>query len=61
MVGLLRDPLGNPLVQESYEANRGRFYMFWNCTKASGKPTLGIYIISFLLYCILLTAFRQLL
>jgi lysine-specific histone demethylase 1 len=42
MVGLLRDPLGDPLVQESYEANRGRFYMFWNCTKASGKPTLGM-------------------
>ncbi|PWW72164.1 hypothetical protein C7212DRAFT_228477 [Tuber magnatum] len=40
MVGLLRDPLGDPTIQESYESNRGRFYMFWNCTKASGKPTL---------------------
>jgi hypothetical protein len=25
MVGLLRDPMGDPLVQESYEANRGLF------------------------------------
>ncbi|KAI5798997.1 flavin-containing amine oxidoreductase-domain containing protein [Geopyxis carbonaria] len=40
MVGLLRDPLGDPNMQESYEANRGRFYMFWNVFKASGKPVL---------------------
>jgi hypothetical protein len=43
MVGLLREPIGDPLVQESYEANRGRFYMFWNAMKASGKPLLGMY------------------
>lgn len=58
MVGLLRDPKGDPQKQESYEANRGmffncklleivlikigRFYMFWNCFKSSGKPLLGM-------------------
>ena len=41
MVGLLRDPMGDPTVQESYEAMRGRFYMFWNVYKTSGKPVLG--------------------
>ncbi|KAL7276182.1 hypothetical protein RUND412_000833 [Rhizina undulata] len=40
MVGLLREPTGDPFMQESYEANRGRFYMFWNCIKTSGKPML---------------------
>ncbi|KAI5846870.1 flavin-containing amine oxidoreductase-domain containing protein [Tricharina praecox] len=40
MVGVLRDPVGDPLQQQSYEANRGRFYMFWNAMKQSGKPVL---------------------
>ncbi|KAI5800528.1 flavin-containing amine oxidoreductase-domain containing protein [Pyronema domesticum] len=40
MVGLLRDPLGDPVAQESYHVFRGRFYMFWNCTASSGRPVL---------------------
>ncbi|KAA8894261.1 flavin-containing amine oxidoreductase-domain containing protein [Sphaerosporella brunnea] len=40
MVGLLREPTGDPLVQGNYESNRGRFYMFWNAMKACGKPLL---------------------
>ncbi|KAL1964350.1 hypothetical protein VTN77DRAFT_7035 [Rasamsonia byssochlamydoides] len=41
MFGLLREPT-NPdsLVQEDYAANRGRFYLFWNCIKTSGLPVL---------------------
>ncbi|KAK9464394.1 flavin-containing amine oxidoreductase-domain containing protein [Lipomyces arxii] len=30
----------DPLKQESYQDTRGRFYMFWNCTKVVGKPCL---------------------
>jgi hypothetical protein len=28
------------LRPEDYSARRGRFYLFWNCIKTSGKPTL---------------------
>ncbi|TGZ81969.1 hypothetical protein EX30DRAFT_358650 [Ascodesmis nigricans] len=40
MVGLLRDPSGDENLHQSYAANRGRFYMFWNVYKTSGKPVL---------------------
>ncbi|KAI9375977.1 flavin-containing amine oxidoreductase-domain containing protein [Aspergillus egyptiacus] len=41
MFGLLREPQ-NPqsMVQEDYAANRGRFYLFWNCVKTTGIPVL---------------------
>ncbi|KAJ5976056.1 Winged helix-turn-helix transcription repressor DNA-binding [Penicillium waksmanii] len=41
MFGLLREP-SNPesTVQEDYAANRGRFYLFWNCLKTTGLPVL---------------------
>ncbi|KAJ5168146.1 uncharacterized protein N7482_003740 [Penicillium canariense] len=39
--GLLREP-DNPesMVQEEYAANRGRFYLFWNCIRTTGLPVL---------------------
>ena len=41
MFGLLRDAVvANSLDQEDYEANRGKFYLFWNCIKTSGLPVL---------------------
>ncbi|KAF8469670.1 flavin-containing amine oxidoreductase-domain containing protein [Kalaharituber pfeilii] len=40
MFGLLRDPIGDPMKQASYEQRRGRFYLFWNCTEACGRPML---------------------
>ena len=42
MFGLLRDPLDpTSLKQEDYAQHRGRFYLFWNCLKTSGRPMLG--------------------
>ncbi|KAL3451067.1 flavin-containing amine oxidoreductase-domain containing protein [Aspergillus insuetus] len=41
MFGLLREPKnGASMVQEEYAANRGRFYLFWNCMKTTGLPVL---------------------
>ncbi|EAW10728.1 putative lysine-specific histone demethylase Aof2 [Aspergillus clavatus NRRL 1] len=41
MFGLLREPRNREsLVQEDYAANRGRFYLFWNCMKTTGLPVL---------------------
>lgn len=39
--GLLRAP-DDPesMVQEEYAANRGRFYLFWNCIRTTGLPVL---------------------
>ncbi|KAL3464670.1 flavin-containing amine oxidoreductase-domain containing protein [Aspergillus heterothallicus] len=41
MFGLLREAK-NPasMIQEDYAANRGRFYLFWNCMKTTGLPVL---------------------
>lgn len=42
MFGLLRDSVaGESLKQADYVSRRGRFYLFWNCIKASGRPMLG--------------------
>lgn len=41
MFGLLRDPVNcDSLNQEDYSANRGRFYLVWNCLKTTGIPVL---------------------
>ncbi|MBE7180701.1 MAG: FAD-dependent oxidoreductase [Terriglobus roseus] len=41
MFGLLNDPKQqNSLNQKDYSARRGRFYLFWNIIKTSGRPTL---------------------
>lgn len=41
MFGLLREPSNrNSMMQEDYAANRGRFYLFWNCMKTTGLPVL---------------------
>ncbi|GKZ22191.1 hypothetical protein AbraIFM66951_007045 [Aspergillus brasiliensis] len=41
MFGLLREPGNrNSMMQEDYAANRGRFYLFWNCMKTTGLPVL---------------------
>ncbi|MCJ1306597.1 hypothetical protein MMC25_000240 [Agyrium rufum] len=41
MVGLLRDSAQpHSTQQEHYVSNRGRFYLFWNCIKTSGRPVL---------------------
>ncbi|KAL4759145.1 putative lysine-specific histone demethylase Aof2 [Aspergillus foveolatus] len=41
MFGLLREPTKrDSMVQEDYAANRGRFYLFWNCMKTTGLPVL---------------------
>lgn len=41
MFGLLREPANrDSLTQEDYSANRGRFYLFWNCLKTTGLPVL---------------------
>jgi lysine-specific histone demethylase 1 len=39
MFGLLNNS-DEPLIQKSYAKDRGRFYLFWNRTKQSGRPTL---------------------
>ena len=42
MFGLLREPAKmDSLEQKDYVASRGRFYLFWNCIKTSGRPMLG--------------------
>jgi hypothetical protein len=42
-IGCLRTPKeGNLRLQNTYEQNRGRFYLIWNCTPSCGRPTLGI-------------------
>lgn len=42
MFGLLRDSTTvNSIDPGDYVAARGRFYLFWNCIKSSGRPTLG--------------------
>lgn len=41
MFGLLREPNNREsMIQEDYAANRGRFYLFWNCMKTTGLPVL---------------------
>ncbi|KAL2820242.1 flavin-containing amine oxidoreductase-domain containing protein [Aspergillus cavernicola] len=41
MFGLLREPENSEsMIQEDYAANRGRFYLFWNCIKTTGLPVL---------------------
>jgi len=41
MFGLLREPTKpDSMAQEDYAANRGRFYLFWNCLKTTGLPVL---------------------
>lgn len=41
MFGLLREPENSDSMrQEDYVANRGRFYLFWNCVKTTGLPVL---------------------
>ena len=41
MFGLLREAdVPDSLDQEDYVANRGRFYLFWNCIKTTGLPLL---------------------
>lgn len=41
MFGLLREPqTRDSMTQEEYSANRGRFYLFWNCMKTTGLPVL---------------------
>jgi hypothetical protein len=42
-IGCLRTPRSGDLrVQDTYERDRGKFYLIWNCTPSCGKPTLGI-------------------
>ncbi|EPS44660.1 hypothetical protein H072_1359 [Dactylellina haptotyla CBS 200.50] len=38
--GCLRKAEGDEDLLSSYEAKRGRFYMWWNATNAAGRPTL---------------------
>jgi hypothetical protein len=40
MFGLLNSPEVESLDSRDYNACRGRFYFFWNCTKTSGRPML---------------------
>lgn len=41
MFGLLNDAeYFESLHQKHYSSRRGRFYLFWNCIKTSGRPTL---------------------
>ncbi|KAJ5679592.1 hypothetical protein N7462_007836 [Penicillium macrosclerotiorum] len=41
MFGLLREPTSfESMDQKDYATNRGRFYLFWNCIKTTGLPTL---------------------
>jgi lysine-specific histone demethylase 1 len=43
-IGCLRTPRAGDLsVQDSYESDRGRFYLIWNCTPSVGCPTLGTF------------------
>lgn len=41
MFGLLNEAeIEGSMRPEDYSAKRGRFYLFWNCIKTSGKPVL---------------------
>lgn len=41
MFGLLNEAeIAASMHPEDYSARRGRFYLFWNCIKTSGKPVL---------------------
>ena len=41
MFGLLRQAdIADSLDQEDYVVNRGKYYLFWNCIKTSGRPVL---------------------
>jgi len=40
MFGLLNSPKVESTEQEDYNTCRGRFYLFWNCIKTSGRPVL---------------------
>lgn len=41
MFGLLNEAeIEGSMRPEDYSARRGRFYLFWNCIKTSGKPVL---------------------
>lgn len=41
MFGLLNEAeVPDSIDPEHYSSRRGRFYMFWNCIKTSGKPVL---------------------
>ncbi|KAI9720074.1 MAG: hypothetical protein M1812_003201 [Candelaria pacifica] len=41
MFGLLREPENEGSSQQQhYISSRGRFYLFWNCLRTSGQPTL---------------------
>ncbi|KAI9660172.1 MAG: hypothetical protein M1829_006508 [Trizodia sp. TS-e1964] len=41
MFGLLRcSESKGSLEQDDYKSGRGRFYLFWNCIKTSGRPVL---------------------
>lgn len=41
MFGLLREPtVHDSMNHDDYAANRGRFYLFWNCMKTTGLPVL---------------------
>ncbi|KAB8236213.1 putative lysine-specific histone demethylase Aof2 [Aspergillus alliaceus] len=41
MFGLLQEPPNQDSTnQDDYAANRGRFYLFWNCLKTTGLPVL---------------------
>ncbi|EFQ98618.1 lysine-specific histone demethylase 1 [Nannizzia gypsea CBS 118893] len=41
MFGLLREPtVENSMLQDDYRANRGQFYLFWNCMATCGLPML---------------------
>jgi hypothetical protein len=40
MFGFLNESEHDPLDQKAYASRRGRFYLFWNCIKTSGRPML---------------------
>jgi hypothetical protein len=41
MFGLLNNTsVSDSLYQKDYATGRGRFYLFWNCTRTSGRPML---------------------
>src|SRR5438128_258931 len=41
MFGLLNEAeYQQSLDMQDYSSGRGRFYLFWNCIKTSGRPTL---------------------
>ena len=41
MFGLLNQSrVEDSLLQEDYARDRGKFYLFWNCIKTSGRPML---------------------